>query len=685
MTTDKIKFTARCICLVLIATTIAFLSDSARTQEAGPAQTSADKTLAPYFVVKGDPAVDQLPLKDTHVEIAVSGVIADVKVLQTYKNEGSRPINAAYVFPASTRAAVYAMRMKMGDQVIVAKIKERETAKKEFDTAKKEGKSASLLEQDRPNVFSMSLANIMPQDQIEIELRYTELLVPTDGVYEVVFPTVVGPRYSSQSEATAPKQDGWVKSPYLHEGKKPTSTLHISTTISAGIPIQDLSCPSHQIVPQWQTPSVAQLTLDDADPFQGNRDFVLRYRLAGDQIASGLLLYQGEDENFFLYMAQPPARVKTDDIPAREYIFVVDVSGSMEGFPLNTSKQLLRDLIGQLRPTDLFNVVLFAGDSTVLSPKSLQANQENISSAIQLLEKQRGSGGTELLPAIQQAMGVPREAGFSRSIVLVTDGYISGEEGVFDYIRANLNQCNVFSFGIGSSVNRYLIEGVARAGMGEPFVVTKESEAAAVAAKFREYIQTPLLADVQIKSVGFETYDVHPVHLPDLMAQRPVILFGKWRGTPAGTFELHGKTGSGDYVTFLDVAGVKPDETNRALRYLWARSRIAELSDYGSGNLAPERVKDITSLGLKYSLLTQYTSFIAVREEVRNPLGSAHDVKQPLPLPLGVSDLAVGGGTEAGSEPELIWLITASLAFALIIVIRSRKRRSVITAGGENV
>ena len=678
MKTKVIQFNVRSICLVLIAIAIVSASASAQTRD--------DKTLSPYFVVQGDPSVDHLPLKDTRVDIAVSGVIADVKVLQTYRNEGSRPINASYVFPASTRAAVYAMRMRIGDQVIVAKIKEREAAKQEFDTAKKQGKSASLLEQNRPNVFSMSLANIMPQDQIEIELRYTELLVPTDGIYEVVFPTVVGPRYSSQPESpespesSAPKTDHWVKTPYLHQGNKPTSALHISARISAGVPIQDLSCPSHQIFPQWQSPTVAQLTLDDTDPFQGNRDFVLRYRLAGDQIASGLILYQGEDENFFLYMAQPPQRVKADDIPVREYIFVVDVSGSMEGFPLNTSKQLLKDLIGHLRPTDLFNVVLFAGDSSVLSAKSLQANQENISGAIRLLNQQRGSGGTELFPAIKQAMSLPREANVSRSIVLVTDGYISGEEGVFDYIRDNLDQCNVFAFGIGSAVNRYLIEGVAKAGMGEPFIVTQESEAPAMAAKFREYIQTPLLTDIQIRSIGFDTYDVHPSHLPDLLAQRPVILFGKWRGPVSGTFELHGKTGRGDYVTRLDVAGVQPDEANRALRSLWARSRVAELSDYGSRNLADDKVAEVTALGLKYSLLTKYTSFIAVREEVRNPLGPAKDVNQPLPLPLGVSDLAVGGGTESGSEPELVWLVTASLLIALIMILRGRRRRFVRTA-----
>ena len=652
----------RKMCVALIAIAVAFTSSQAQTQD--------DKTLAPYFVVQGDPSVDQLPLKDTRVEINVSGVIADVKVRQTYRNEGSRPINASYVFPASTRAAVYAMRMQIGDEIIVAKIKEREQAKKDFDKAKEEGKSASLLEQQRPNVFSMNLANLMPQEQVDIELRYTELLVPTDSVYEVVFPTVVGPRYASPKDP-AKKSDGFVSSPYLRQGQKPASSLHISTRLLTGVPIYDLSSPSHQIYPQWKSPGVAELTLDDADPFQGNRDFVLRYRLAGEQISSGLLLFQGGDENFFLYMAQPPNRVATDAIPAREYIFVVDVSGSMNGFPIETSKRLLNELIGNLRPTDLFNVVLFAGDSTALSSESLQANQENIARATRLLDEQRGSGGTELLPAIQQAMSLPRQQNISRSIVLVTDGYISGEQGVFDHIRANLNRCNVFAFGIGTSVNRYLIEGIAKAGMGEPFIVTDEKEAYGVAAKFREYIQTPVLTDINVRAVGFEVYDVNPFRFPDLFAQRPIVLFGKWRGPVGGTFELTGKTGQGDFVSRFDVASSQPDQGNSALRYLWARSRIAELSDYGSSDLAEDSVKTITALGLKYNLLTRYTSFIAVRERVTNPTGSAEDVKQALPLPLHVSDMAVGA--EMGTEPELIWLVMGSLLLATIMILRRRR------------
>src|ERR1044072_7217933 len=228
---ECLQVTFRNLWLTLILVAAVLLSGYAQPQE-----DNADKTLAPYFGVKGDPNVDQLPLKDTQVDISVAGVIADVKVRQIYRNEGSRPINASYVFPASTRAAVYAMRMQIGNDIIVAKIKEREQAKKDFEKAKEEGKSASLLEQDRPNVFTMKLANVMPQEEVNIELRYTELLVPTDGTYEVVFPTVVGPRYASKQSGKS--EDGFVSTPYLHQGEQPPSALHISARISAGVPIQ---------------------------------------------------------------------------------------------------------------------------------------------------------------------------------------------------------------------------------------------------------------------------------------------------------------------------------------------------------------------------------------------------------------------------------------------------------------
>ena len=651
------------ILLIILASASAAFAQERPTYE--------DKTLSPYFFVNGDPAIDQLPLKDTRVDLNVSGVIADVRVVQTYSNEGTRPINATYLFPASTRAAVYSMRMKIGNQIIVAKIKEREAAKQEFEEAKKQGKSASLLEENRPNVFSMKLANIMPRDVVEIELRYTELLIPTDGVYQVVYPTVVGPRYPSKEGEDKPP----VGTAYQHEGEQPKSTLHISTRISAGMPIEELDCPSHKLAAAWDGNRLATLELDEADAFQGNRDFILNYRLKGKQISSGLLLFQGEDENFFLYMAQPPKRVEAAAIPPREYIFVVDVSGSMSGFPLDTSKKLLEDLIGNLRPTDLFNVILFSGDSTALAESSIPANGENVSRALQLIDEQRGAGGTELLPALEQAMSMHREGDISRSIVVITDGYISGEDDLFDYIRANLGNANVFAFGIGSSVNRYLIEGVAKAGMGEPFVLIDEKKAAETAAKFREYIQTPVLSGVKVQASGFDVYDVFPKHLPDLLADRPVIVFGKWRGTPSGTFELTGNTGAGPYRAVTEVSEFAPDGSNSALKYLWARSRIDELAGFGSGSLGDERTKEITALGLKYNLLTRYTSFIAVREKIVNPDGAATDVDQPLPLPVGVTDMAIG------SEPEVWWLVPILAAIAVFALVRRRRNVAEMLTG----
>jgi Ca-activated chloride channel family protein len=275
---------------------------------------------------------------------------------------------------------------------------------------------------------------------------------------------------------------------------------------------------------------------------------------------------------------------------------------------------------------------------------------------------------------MQQAMSLPRQEGISRSLLLITDGFVAGEEGVFDHIRNNLNRCNVFAFGIGTSVNRHLIECVARAGMAEPFIVTDEGEAAGVGDKFREYVQSPVLTDIQVRANGFDVYDVNPTQFPDLLAQRPIILFGKWRGPVAGTIELTGKNAQGVFTSSVNVANTQLNEENSALRYLWARSRIAELSDYGAYQAEGENQKAITELGLKYNLLTRYTSFIAVREVVTNPTGSAQDVNQALPLPLRVSDMAVGG-TEVGSEPELIFLIAAALMIvATAIFFRQRRR-----------
>ena len=620
----------------------AFMGIIAAQSAAMPSQ-EADKTLSPYFFVNTDePGIDRLPLKSTSVDVNISGVIADVKVTQVYKNEGQRPIEAVYVFPASTRAAVYGMKMTIGERTIIARINERDEARRKYEAAKKSGRSASLLEQQRPNVFQMNVANILPSDIIKVELRYTELLIPVDRIYEFVYPTVVGPRYSDKRAGERSPSEPWVENPYLREGEAPAELFNIDLTLNAGLPIDEIVCNSHKVDIGYNGLNSASINLSATEKHASNRDFILKYRLAGGKIESGMLLYEGEKENFFLVMLQPPKKVQASLIPSREYIFIVDVSGSMHGFPLDISKKLLKDLISGLRAEDRFNLLLFAGGSSAMSEKSLPATQDNILKAIDIIERQRGGGGTNLLSALKKGLAMPGTEGSSRSIIIATDGYVTVEEEAFDLIRNSLGDANFFSFGIGSSVNRHLIERMARVGMGQPFIITRPEEAAEKAEKFRDMIKTPVLTNIKVDFGKFDVFDVEPPGIPDLLADRPVIMFGKYRGKPKGIIKLKGVTGEGLFSRNIALAGIKPIKVGAALRYLWARHRIALLSDYNLLRPNDERIKEVTSLGLTYNLLTAYTSFLAVDSHKRLKNGKATIVKQPLPLPRGVSDYAVG-------------------------------------------
>ena len=426
----------------------------------------------------------------------------------------------------------------------------------------------------------MNVANTLPCASIAVRLSYTELLVPTEKQYEFVLPTVVGPRYSPEAVNEILAPGGAERIPFLHEGEDPNYTYAIEMSLAAGRPIQAYNCPSHEVVVEQDAPEELRLTLDPAGGFGGNRDFILHYQLAGQQVESGLLLYEGEEENFFLLMAQPPARPELSQIPPRGYIFVVDVSGSMHGFPLTVSKGLMKNLLGQLRPEDRFNVVIFAGAAAVLSDRSLPTTQENLDQAWALIDGQQGGGGTELLIGLNRAFGLPLAGeGYARIVAVITDGFVDFEAAAFKLVRQRLGQASLFAFGIGSSVNRFLIEGLARAGQGEPFVVIDEGQAPDEAARFQSYISTPILTQVEAGFEGFDAYEVEPAFIPDMLADRPITIFGKWRGAAAGTMLLGGRTGDQAYSAEFDVSAFQAQPTNKALRYLWARHRIDQLSD----------------------------------------------------------------------------------------------------------
>jgi Ca-activated chloride channel family protein len=643
-----------------------------------PAQagdTEAAPAEGPYFHISSDdPSLDRLPLKSTRVEARVAGTVADVRVTQVYRNEGSRTIEAHYVFPGSTQAAVHGMKVRIGERVLSANIREKQRARMEYEAAKKEGRTAALLDQHRPNVFQMSVAHILPGDEVQVELRYTELLLPTDGRYRFVYPTVVGPRY--HRAASAGGTTSFPATPHLPEGQRSASAFDLQLRFASPLPVQDLASPSHRIEVQGEASAQAEVVLADDGEAANHRDFILEYRLAGAATAGGLTLFKGAEgqENFFLALVEPPRPIATTQINPREYTFVVDISGSMHGFPLDTAKALLRELIGGLRPSDSFNVMLFSGSNRMLAENPVPATRPNIERAIATIEQMRAGGSTEIVPALERIAALPKNSDVSRSVIIVTDGYVTVEDRVFQLVRRNLGQSNVFAFGIGSSVNRHLIEGIARAGQGEPFVVTKPAQAAAQAERLRRMIDAPVLTQLKARFEGLEVYDVEPARLdalPDVLGGRPVALIGKWRGEARGQLVLSGRSASGDWQQVLPVSA--PDTDAQALRQLWARQRIQQLGDDEALRGGNAQREAITRLGLEYSLLTNYTSFIAVDRIVRSADTPSTAVDQPLPLPQGVSNAAVGAAVPSTPEPTA-WLAMLAALALLLVGLRHQRR-----------
>lgn len=601
---------------------------------------------SPYLSINATKA--HIPLKASTTEVEISGTIAHVRITQTYQNLGNTPIEATYVFPLSIRAAVHKMQMTIGDRTIHARIFERQEAQRVYTSALKKGKRAAKLDQDRPNVFQMNVGNIMPGDEIGVALYYTEILVPIAGMYQFVAPSVVGPRFSGEGQANEESMN----MPYTKKGVSDTFDFDMAVRLNAGMIIQNLESTTHDIIINYPNVKTAEIFLSEDNENPANRDFILNYSLRGNRIQAGLLLYEHEDENFFAFQMEPPNKVESAAIPAREYLFIVDVSGSMNGYPLEVSKALMRNLLCDLRPTDTFNVQLFASSSTIFSETPLEVNEQNVGAAIRFLSAGQGGGGTRLLSALKEAYRLPRKANSgARSMVVITDGYVSVEKEAFELIRNHLDQANVFTFGIGSSVNRYLIEGMARVSQSEPFIATTMSEAAALAKKFKEYIATPLLTQLKIEANGFDVYDVEPKSLPDILAARPVTVYGKYHGKPEGTLVVSGYHGKEVFRQAYKVSHGQLSTTNKALRYLWAREKIAELDDYGK--LFTTDVKDsIIALGLKYNLATNHTSFVAVDEEIVNEDGRPKSIKQPLPLPQHVPNSAVGAAAEVNGKTK---------------------------------
>lgn len=582
---------------------------------------NGDEPCSPYFFIKSNnPEKSWMPLASTRAYVEITGNIANVKVEQIYENKSKRKLDAIYIFPGSTRAAVYGLDMTIGKRVIHAKVKEREQARKEFEQARKDEKRATLLEQDRPNVFKMEVANIGPGEKVKVEMYYTELLEYRDKEYEFVYPMAVGPRYSTANEEYVQRSIEQLMS--KHRPK-----FDVDVIIDGAIPVQSVVSPSHQLKMNRATENATVVVMHKSLDESEDKDFILRYGLQGEEVMGGLTLYEHHDEKFFLLTMQPPKKSKESMVMPREYIFIVDVSGSMYGYPLEVSKSILRKLISSLKPADRFNVLLFESSQAMLSDVSLPATADNIKKAIKVIDRHNAGGGTELYSALETAFRYkdPALDKYARTFIIATDGFVSVESKVFQLIRDNLHQASFVPLGVGNGVNRYLIEGMAWAGASEPFIIANETEAEKVGERLIQTISKPLYSHIQIDWGDFQAYDVYPKTIPDVFTDRPIFVFGKYKGDAKGAVEMKGETVMGEFKIRFPVSSATRTK-NQALRYLWARNTIKYLCDYAS--LFDKDVKyyyhtkegnkykqEIIDLGLKYNLLTAYTSFLAVDEE----------------------------------------------------------------------
>ncbi|MEG4023432.1 VIT domain-containing protein [Microcoleus sp. S13C4] len=628
------------------------------------------------FVKGQNTAREQVfPLKQTEVKAKIAGNISRVEVVQKFENPFPESLEAVYVFPLPDEAAVDDMEIKIGSRTIKADIKLREEALEIYQKARQQGRSAGLLEQERDNIFTQSLANIKPGEKIEVTIRYTESLKFAGGDYEFVFPMVVGPRYISGNltPPNPPLLSGGdssgadrINPPVLPPGTRSGHNITVSVEIDAGVAIGDVRSTSHQITTH-RSGNIVQVQLANLDTIP-NKDLILRYRVAGENTRATILTQSDKRGGHFATYLIPALNYKTNEIVPKDVVFLMDTSGSQQGEPLAKSKELMRRFIQGLNSNDTFTIIDFANTATALSTTPLANTPENRQKAINYIEKLQANGGSELLNGIQTVMNFPGAAtGRLRSIVLITDGYIGNENEVLALVQQSLKPGNrLYSFGVGSSVNRFLLNRLAEVGRGTSQVIRQDEPSAEAAEKFFREINSPVLTNIQISWEGMgEKPEIYPIAPPDLFASGPLVLFGKKTDRTNGQLRIRGTLAGGKAyeqvlpVNFAQSGGRQRESTsvaatptdfgNPAVAQLWGRSRIKDLMNQMFGGETKSLVEAVTNTALTYRLLSEYTAFVAVSEEVRvEPDGSRRRVQVPVELPQGVSYEGIfeSGGAE---------------------------------------
>ncbi|HWY75082.1 MAG TPA: VIT domain-containing protein [Verrucomicrobiae bacterium] len=584
-----------------------------------------------------------LPLKHTGVRASVAGYISTVEVKQEFQNPYDIKIEAVYVFPLPHNAAVSEFVMTIGDRRIRGIIRERKEAEEIYQEAKSQGYAASLLTEERPNIFRQSVANIEPGKEIGINMTYYEPLEYNDGWFEFVFPMVVGPRYNpdgptngvgavARGLSRASGQATEIE--YLKPEERSGHDISLHLDIDAGVDIEEFTCATHRVLKEPSDSQHLSVTLASDDQIP-NKDFVLRYRVACERIKSNLLVHRDQQGGYFTMMLIPPRDLRQLNRAPMEMVFVLDCSGSMAGQPIEQAKAAIRQGLRWLQPGDSFQIINFSEGASQLGSAPLDATAENVQRGMDYVAALNGDGPTEMIEGVKAALNFQHDPERLRFVCFLTDGYIGNEAQILAAVHERIGASRIFTVGVGSSPNRYLLDHMAKLGRGAVASLGLQDDAAKVMDDFFERVSHPALTDIQVDWGNLRASEIYPSRVPDLFVGRPVILTGRFSGDETSV-RVTGNA-AGQQITFAVPADSKDANDGRALPKIWARSKIAELADQAAYDSNPRLPQAMKQLALDYGLMSTFTAFIAV-DSTRTTEGTQGvTVPVPVPVPKGVN------------------------------------------------
>ena len=570
--------------------------------------------VAPSDVQPSQPCV----LESSSYDAEVSGYLARVTVKQRFRNPNNHKMSAQYVFPLSDRSAVDEMSMQIGDRSIKGEIKEGEEARQIYAAAQAAGVTASMLEQERTNIFTQSVANIEPGKPIDVTIKYTETLPFKEGEYSLVFPSKVGPRF-----IPAGCTGNIANTLSLPSVSNDNSSVSVHVALNeGGIPITKIYSPSHnfQISPTDPTHASMSYASSNAD----GKDLVLNWHMASNEVQSGYLAHKDGNDGFVTAMILPPAKVTPQAAAPKEMIFIMDCSGSQSGQPIQKAKDTLEYIVDHMNPRDTFQIISFSNNVQTFPNKPTLMTGDMKEKAHAFIKKLQADGGTVMAPAIEEACKIPVSENRLRIVTLMTDGYIGNDYEIIGMVKKLRGNSRWFPFGTGNGVNRTLIDGVAKEGGGEPEFVLLNSSSKEVAERFYKRIANPVLTDIHISSEGVDLADIYPARPSDVWEQRPLYVQARYTRGGRGYIVVKGYSMGKPYTQKLPVVLPERETANSAVPQTWAHSRIDELmaldwQGMQSGNPEQDLKKDIIDTSLKYHVLSQFTAFIAVDSAFKLP------------------------------------------------------------------